>query len=85
MKITQITYSKQLKLGLPNYSNVTIGMNMTVDYNENESLNHGKMWDIINQELQNQSSLDPSWIKQESLKESTKYTVKIPFSKGGDL
>jgi len=78
MQIKQITYSKQLKLGLPNYSNITIGMSIIVDITEGEKSNHNAIWDEINSELKNNCDFDPSWIKSDELRKHWKYTIKIP-------
>jgi hypothetical protein len=78
MQVKQIIYSKQYKLGLPNYSNITVGMTMTVEYAEDEVPNHGGVWDQINQQLHSQTDLDPSWIKTEELRDYHKLILKIP-------
>lgn len=82
MKIKEATFKKELKVGLPGYSNVTIGMGLTVEVGEEEELNTEAIWDKINQEIGNAADFDPSWIKSDSFKKHYKLTIKIP--KGGE-
>ena len=77
MTIKQVTLSKQFKIGLPNYSNITIGVDMTWDVGENEQFDFSRGWDIINHELNNQSDTDPSWIKTKEYKNKYKATIDI--------
>lgn len=78
MKIRQITYAKEYKLGLANYSNITVHMEYVVDIQEGEQPNHDQIWDEINHNLFSQTDLDPSWVKKDDLKDFTKYVLKIP-------
>jgi hypothetical protein len=77
-KIKKATFSKHFKMGLPGYSNVTVGMRLTVDVAKGEKLDTGAIWDMINQELGNAVDFDPSWIKNESFKKHYRLTIKIP-------
>jgi len=81
MRTTDVTLSKEYKIGLPDYSNVTIGVSMTWEIDEAEQMDFDKGWDVINQQLDVQASngLDPAWMaKKEELKDSFKVTVKSP-------
>ena len=79
MKIQTITYSKQYKMSLGNYSNITAGMSITIEVEEGEEIDHEAFWDLINGQIFNQTDLDPGWIKKEDLKDFTKYILKIPL------
>ena len=79
MKLTNVTLTKQLKIGLPQFSNVTIGTEMTWELKDSEDFDFPKGWDIINQqlELQAQNGQDPSWmIKREEYKNHYSTTIK---------
>jgi len=79
MKLSQVTLTKNFKIGLPNYSNVTIGVSMTWDLAEGEDFDFPKGWDIVNQQLdlQAQNGKDPSWmIKRDEYKNHYSTTIK---------
>lgn len=79
MKVKEVTMSKEYKIGLPNYSNMTVGISMTFEVKEDEKVDWDNAWDTINQQLRMQSSdIDASWIQQTELKDSYKFTVKTP-------
>lgn len=82
MKVKEATFTKELKMGLPQYSNVTAGLSVTVEVKEGEKLNEEAIWDYLNREVLNHTDVDPSWIKKEELKDYWKFTIKVP--KGGD-
>lgn len=84
MRIKEITYHKEFKLGMPNYSNITAGMHVTVELKEGEKANDNEIWDYINGQILNQTDLDPMWIKQENLKGHLKLILKIPKNGGKD-
>lgn len=54
MKAKDLTLSKQLKVGLPNYSSVTVSMGMTVEIEEKEKPNYEGLWNKINEQLSEQ-------------------------------
>lgn len=78
MKNTQVVLSKQFKIGLPSYSNITVGVTMTWDIAEGEQFEFDKGWDIINQQLNSQADTDPSWIKTDEYKNKYKATISMP-------
>lgn len=79
MKVKEVSLEKQFKIGLPNYSNQTIGVYMTWEVGENEEFDFNKGWDIINAQLGMQANdLDPAWMKVDELKNKYKATVNIP-------
>lgn len=80
MKLTEIVASKQLKIGLPNYSNITVGLDMKFEVKEGEVVSWDKIWDVINQQLQIQAEAgtDQSWIHRDETKYNYKTTVRIP-------
>lgn len=85
MKITKIQASKEFKIGLPNYSNFTVGMGIDAEVGENEKVDWDALWDIINQQLTIQSgNTDPSWITNGEYKNFFKTTIKIPKEGGED-
>jgi len=86
MKITNIVLSKQLKVGLPNYSNMTAGTTITWELDEGEVFDFDAGWDIINKEISSQaSSIDPSWINVSEHKNHYKATIRQPkLMKGGE-
>lgn len=79
MNIKTATFNKEIKIGLPNYSNVTVGFGMTVELKEGEELNISSYWDKVNAELALQTEgLDPDWIKTGEYNRFFKIEVKIP-------
>lgn len=55
-----ITYKKERKIGLPNYSSLLIGMSITIDWsaNANEPIAHGLAWDQLDAELDRQEEIE---------------------------
>lgn len=78
MRIKKVLYGKELKLGLPNYSNITVTMHMEVELAEGEKQKDDSIWDHINHQLFRQTDLDPSWLTTQTGKDWTKYILKIP-------
>lgn len=79
MRISKITLGKEFKVGLPDYSNITLHCEMTFDIAENEAPDYEKMWDEINQQLYIQSGgIDPTWIGTKEYKKFFKVTVNQP-------
>jgi hypothetical protein len=76
MKNTSVKLSKQFKIGLPNYSNLTVGIEMEWDIAEGEQFDFDKGFDVINQQLNNQADTDPSWIKTKEHKNHFTATIK---------
>lgn len=78
-RVKEVTLQKVFKIGLPNFSNQTIGVFMTWDIAENEEFNFEKGWDIINHQLDIQAGdNDQSWIKVNEHKDKYKATINIP-------
>ena len=79
MKITKVKVYKEFKRGLPNYSNITVGMGLEFDVKEGEEPDYDTAWDIVNYQLTAQSeNLEPSWINSSETKEAYKLTIKVP-------
>lgn len=83
MKTKSITLGKEYKVGLPNYSNITVSMYETFEFGENEEPTEEtylQIWDKINRHLQQQTDgvTDPSWIHTQELKNSYKTVIKTP-------
>lgn len=75
--LKQITLGKEFKVGLPNYSNLTLHCEMTWELSEEEKPNLDQMWDEINEQLHVQSTgIDPTWLEKKEYKNFFK--VKIP-------
>lgn len=80
MKTKEVTLHKEMKIGLPNYSNITVGLHMTFEIGEDEQIDWDKAWDTINQQLAIQASAgsDPSWLHMNEQKNDYKVTIKTP-------
>jgi hypothetical protein len=66
MKIKTVTFYKELKKNLGNFSNLTAAYGMTVEVSENEKVDNSAIWDEINRQISLQaSSIDPSWITKD--------------------
>lgn len=77
--IKEISIGKEFKLGLPNYSNITVRADIKFELSENEKPDWGAMWDEVNQQLSIQSDgTDPSWIQSKEYKNFFKTTIKHP-------
>ncbi len=81
MKTKSITLGKEYKVGLQNYSNITVSMYETVEFGENEEPTgetYRQIWDKINRHLQEQADgvTDPSWIHTQELKNVYKTVIK---------
>ena len=77
MKIKKITIGKEFKVGLPEFSNITIRCDLTFELSENEDPNWNEMWDEVNRQLSIQSQgIEPSWINTKEYKNFFKTTVK---------
>ena len=83
--IKQIRLTKEFKIGLPNYSNITAGADITWELKEGEKFNFDEAWDMINQQLSSQTSLDPAWIVNKEYKNFFKTTITTTKNvKGGE-
>lgn len=78
MKLNSVTLTKTYKIGLPNYSNITVGVSMSWEVAEGEQFEFDKGWDVINQQLdiQAQNGTDPSWIKTDEYKKHYSTTIR---------
>lgn len=87
MKIKEARFEKQIKVGLPSFSNLTLGFGMTVELAEGEELNTAECWDHVNHELFLQTSgIEPSWITSKDYRNFFKIVVKTAKNiKGGEL
>ena len=48
MKLTTVTLHKEMKIGQPNFSNLTVGMHLTFEV-EDGDMDYEEGWNIINQ------------------------------------
>jgi hypothetical protein len=80
-KIKEVSIGKEFKIGLPNYSNLSLRCDIKFELGENEEPDWGSMWGQINYQLQRQSDgLDPEWMK--SVKEYKNFfTISIRQNK----
>lgn len=85
MKIKEYQFHKEMKIGLPNYSNITVGLGMTVEAQDNEEIDTSACWDKINQELTIQTQgIDPSWVSNNEYKNFFKTTIRVSKVEGGE-
>lgn len=79
MRITEVKLSKKYKIGLPMYSSMDVGLELTWEVKEGEKEDIEAGFDEINKHLQLQAgSVDPSWITYDEDKKEWKYTIRIP-------
>lgn len=79
MRIKEFSVGKQMKIGLPNYSNVTAQCYITFEVFEDEKPDWDSAWDEVNKQLiRNVNDIDPTWIKEKEYKNFFKLTVKVP-------
>ena len=85
MKIKEVSLGKEFKIGLQNYSNITLRCDLKWELSENEEPDWNSMWDEINRQLSLQSSdLDPSWMSDsKEYKNFFRIVVKQPKLEGG--
>lgn len=85
MKVKEITLSKRMKVGLPNFSNIDIGMDITFQLDDGEKPDWPYMWDEVNKQLSDQSNgIDPAWMSNKEYKNFFKTTIKSPKEKLND-
>lgn len=84
MKMTDVTLQKHYKIGLPNFSNVTVGVSLTWELGEGESMDYEKGWEVINRELdtQAQKGLSSEWNRQD-IRDRYKRAVYSQKEEGG--
>jgi predicted small secreted protein len=77
MKVKEISVGKEMKIGLPSFSNITASCYMTVEVGENEQIDWDKIWDEVNQQLYIQAdNVDGSWIQTKEYKNFFKSSIK---------
>ena len=76
-RLRQITLGKEFKIGLPNYSNLTLHCEMGWDVAEGEEPDWDQLWDEVNRQLHIQSTgIDPSWLVSKEYQKFFKVTIK---------
>jgi hypothetical protein len=84
-KIKEVTFYKEFKCGLPNYSNITTAYGMTLDVGDGEEVDNVACWDKVNRELSTQSdNIDATWIQTKEYSNFFKTSVKTPKTKGSE-
>jgi hypothetical protein len=85
-KIKEISLGKEFKIGLPNYSNLSLRCDIKFEVGENEEFDWGKAWDEVNWQLQRQSNdLQPDWMKDtKEYKNFFKITIRQPKQAEGE-
>jgi len=79
MTITQVEVRKEMKVGLPNFSNITASCGLTAEVGKGEQVNWDELWDNVNQELSTQiTGIEPSWIQTKELGKFFKVTISVP-------
>ncbi len=79
MKLKTISVGKNIKVGLPEYSNVDIRCDLQFEIAEGETVNWDEAWDEVNRQLAVQTEgIDPSWIKSREFSRFFKIIVKVP-------
>ena len=79
MKLIEVSVGKEFKIGLPNYSNITVRCDLKFQIAENEEVDWNKVWDEVNYQLNMQAGdTDPSWITTKEYKNFFKSTIKTP-------
>ena len=77
VKLKEVSIGKEIKIGLPNFSNCTVNCDLKFELGEGESPNWDEWWDIVNQQLSIQSdNIDQSWITNNEYKNFFKTTIK---------
>ena len=77
MRIKEETFSKEIKVGLPEFSNITVGHTITVEVKEGEEIDRDEAWDVINRELSFQvGSIEANWIQTRQYKNFFKTVIK---------
>ena len=68
-----------MKIGLPSYSNIDVGVGVTFEIGENEEVDWNEMWEQINRQLAVQTEgIDPAWIVNKEYKNFFRTVVKTP-------
>jgi hypothetical protein len=83
MRIVKLTFYKEMKIGLPQFSNVTIGHGMDVEVKDGENVDYDSCWDEVNRQLSIQTQgVDPSWVQTGNYKNFFKTTIRTPKNGG---
>lgn len=78
MRVKEFTVGKEMKVGLPNYSNITAQAYITFEVSEGERVNWDEAWNIINQQIGLQvNGVDPSWITTKEYNKFFKITTRV--------
>ena len=78
-QVKEFTVKKEIKVGLPNYSNITASAYMTVSVGEGEKPNWNDAWETLNHQLSIQTGhIEPSWMETRQYKNFFKTTIKTP-------
>lgn len=84
MKIKEVTVTKKMKVGLPNFSNIDVGVSITAEVGEKESISWNELWNELNRQLAIQTDgIDPAWMQTKEYANFFKVIVKQP-KLGGD-
>ena len=79
MKIKEVSLGKEMKIGLPNFSNVTARCDLKFELAEGEDPDWNVMWDEVNRQLATQTNdVDPAWIGTKEYKNFFKSTIRTP-------
>ena len=80
MKLKEVSCGKEIKIGLPNFSNIDVRCDLKFDIAEGEEPNWDEIWDMVNSQLSVQTSgLDPSWItNSDDYKKFFKVVIRLP-------
>jgi hypothetical protein len=85
-KIKEISVGKEMKIGLPNYSNITARCDVKFEIAEGENVDWADLWDTINQQLSIQAEgIQASWIETKEYGNFFKSIVRTPKKEGGEL
>jgi len=78
-RITEFTVHKEIKVGLPNYSNITASAYMTVSVDDGEKPDWAAAWDTVNHQLSIQTGhIEPEWMNTREYQNYFKTTIKTP-------
>jgi len=84
-KLKEISIGKEFKVGLPEFSNITIRADLKFELAEDEDPRWDDMWDEVNRQLSRQSQgIEPSWMITKEYKNFFKTTIKIPKGRDED-
>jgi hypothetical protein len=79
MKIKTVEIKKNMKIGLPNFSNIDVGCGITFEVADGEEVVWDDAWNEVNRQLSLQvQGTDPSWMESKEYGNFFKVTAKIP-------